>query len=158
VIAREVKARGGPAIVAGDFNDVAWSHTSRLMQRTGGLLDPRVGRGLYNTFDATLPLLRYPLDHIFHTEHFTLAELRRLPFIGSDHFPMSATLCYEPQAIQPQGVPTPRGMTCVNGMKPSKKSDEGIAAGRSWSVSLQFLAPRTDPEKNRLHRQGSVRL
>ncbi len=109
VIARELKARGGPAIVAGDFNDVAWSHTSRLMQRTGGLLDPRVGRGLYNTFHASFPLLRYPLDHVFHTEHFTLAELRRLPFIGSDHFPISATLCYEPQVEQPQGVPTPRG-------------------------------------------------
>jgi endonuclease/exonuclease/phosphatase (EEP) superfamily protein YafD len=123
VIARELKARGGPAIVAGDFNDVAWSHTSRLMQRIGGLLDPRVGRGLYNTFDATLPLLRYPLDHVFHTEHFTLAELRRMPFIGSDHFPMFAILCYEPQASQPQGGPTPRG-------DDRREADEAIEKAR----------------------------
>lgn len=108
VIARELKARGGPAIVAGDFNDVAWSHTSRLLQRIGSLLDPRVGRGLYNTFDATLPLLRYPLDHVLHTEHFTLAELRRLPNFGSDHFPVFAILCFEPHAEQPRGVPTPK--------------------------------------------------
>lgn len=108
VIARELKSRGGPAIVAGDFNDVAWSHTSRLLQRIGGLLDPRVGRGLYNTFDATLPLLRYPLDHVLQTEHFTLAEMRRLPNFGSDHFAMLVALCYEPHGEQPRGAPTPK--------------------------------------------------
>ena len=108
LIAREVKGRGGPVVIAGDFNDVAWSHTSRRLQRIGGLLDPRVGRGLFGTFDARLPLLRYPLDHVFHTEHFTLAGLRRLPAGGSDHFPMLATLCFEPQTEQPRGVPTPK--------------------------------------------------
>ena len=108
LVARELEARGGPAVVTGDFNDVAWSHTSRLLQRLGGLLDPRVGRGLFNTFDATQPLLRYPLDHVLHTEHFTIAELRRLPFFGSDHFPMFAVLCFEPAAGQPNGVPAPK--------------------------------------------------
>lgn len=97
LVAEEVENLGGaPVIVVGDFNDVAWSHTTHLFQRVGGLLDPRVGRGLFNTFDTRSRLLRYPLDHSFATEHFLLAELRRLPAIGSDHFPLLVVLDYNP--------------------------------------------------------------
>jgi endonuclease/exonuclease/phosphatase (EEP) superfamily protein YafD len=99
LVAKEVKELGEvPVIVAGDFNDVAWSHTTHLFQRTGGLLDPRVGRGLMNTFDTRSRLLRYPLDHAFASEHFLLVELRRLPEIGSDHFPLFVVLDYDPDA------------------------------------------------------------
>lgn len=99
LVAKEVKELGGiPVIVAGDFNDVAWSHTTHLFQRTGGLLDPRVGRGLMNTFDTRNRLLRYPLDHVFASQHFFLVDLRRLPDIGSDHFPLFVVLDYDPDA------------------------------------------------------------
>jgi endonuclease/exonuclease/phosphatase (EEP) superfamily protein YafD len=39
VVAREIKARGRPAIVMGDLNDVAWSRTTLMLERIGGLLD-----------------------------------------------------------------------------------------------------------------------
>ena len=32
--------------------------------------------------------MRWPLDHIFHSVRFELVDMERLPFIGSDHFPM----------------------------------------------------------------------
>ena len=79
-----------PAIVAGDFNDVSWSHTARLFGRQGRLNNVRLGRGLYNTFDATSPIMRWPLDHYFVTGEFRMVELERLPRFGSDHFPMYA--------------------------------------------------------------------
>jgi len=110
LVAREVAERGVPALVVGDFNDVAWSHTTRLFQRLGHLLDPRAGRGLFNTFHAQYPLLRYPLDHVFHTRHFNLAGLERLPGFGSDHFPMFAALVFQPDAAPPPaGTPAPKG-------------------------------------------------
>ncbi|MBO0660994.1 endonuclease/exonuclease/phosphatase family protein [Jiella sp. MQZ9-1] len=87
-VARRVEADPLPAVVCGDLNDVAWSHTTRHFQRISRLLDPRVGRGFYNTFDARYPLLRWPLDHLFHDARFDLITMRRLDHIGSDHFPM----------------------------------------------------------------------
>ncbi len=107
-IAKEVGERGDdPVIVAGDFNDVAWSRTTRQFQRIGGFLDPRIGRGIFNTFDTRSFLWRYPLDHIFASRHFLFVELRRLPDIGSDHFPVLAVLEYNPEASVTNKVPEP---------------------------------------------------
>ncbi|MBD3664728.1 endonuclease/exonuclease/phosphatase family protein [Sulfitobacter aestuariivivens] len=77
-----------PCVVSGDLNDVAWSTTTRRFQRLSRLLDPRVGRGFYNTFSATMPWMRWPLDHLFHDAQFRLIEMARERKIGSDHFPM----------------------------------------------------------------------
>ncbi len=103
IVGREVKRRAElPAIVMGDLNDVAWSRTNDLFQHVSGLLDPRVGRGFYNTFHAKFPFIRMPLDHFFHSNHFRLIELKRLPYFGSDHFPVMIALSYEPDAERTQ--------------------------------------------------------
>lgn len=100
--ARKMKGSPHPGIVAGDLNDVAWSHTTRLFQKESGMLDPRVGRGFYNTFHARYPVLRYPLDHVFHGEDFALVDLKRLPSPGSDHFPILVTLNLHAEAAGKQ--------------------------------------------------------
>lgn len=103
IVGKTIRETGPrPTIVAGDLNDVAWSDTSELFLRLSGLLDPRMGRGFYNSYHADHLLLRYPLDHVFHSNHFRLIELQRLPSVGSDHFPMLVELSYEPEAKSEQ--------------------------------------------------------
>ncbi len=92
IVGDHIKDRDESSIVLGDLNDVAWSRTTRLFQRVSGLLDPRVGRKYINTFHAKYPLLRWSLDHIFHSTDFALVEMHRVPFIGSDHFPVYVVL------------------------------------------------------------------
>ena len=104
-IARSVAETAQPVIVTGDLNDVAWSSTTRLFRKISGLLDPRVGRGMFNTFHVKLPFLRWPLDHLFHSAHFTVKHIQRLPSIGSDHFPLFTVLLYEPsEGDQQEGL------------------------------------------------------
>ena len=97
VVARSVADSDQPVIVTGDLNDVAWSATTRLFRKISGLLDPRVGRGMFNTYHAQLPFLRWPLDHLFHSKHFCLRKIERLPPIGSDHFALFAVLNFNPK-------------------------------------------------------------
>lgn len=105
LVAKKVNANSIPTIVMGDLNDVAWSSTTRLFQKISGLLDPRIGRGFFNTYHASYPLLRWPLDHIFHSNHFKLAQIRREEHIDSDHFPIYVELSYD--LIAPLQQPEP---------------------------------------------------
>jgi len=105
LVAKEVKASRLPCIVVGDLNDVAWSYTTDLFTKISGLLDPRIGRGFYNTFHAKMPFLRFPLDHVFCSTDFKLVKMARLENFSSDHFPILLALQYEPAASIEQDEP-----------------------------------------------------
>jgi endonuclease/exonuclease/phosphatase (EEP) superfamily protein YafD len=107
VVGRAAARERDPTIVAGDLNDVAWSRTTRLFQRVSRLLDPRRGRGMFNTFHAGWFFLRWPLDHLFHSDHFRLVSLQRGPAFGSDHFPIVVRLELDPAAQLEQEPPSP---------------------------------------------------
>jgi endonuclease/exonuclease/phosphatase (EEP) superfamily protein YafD len=105
LVGKRVRDARLPVIVCGDLNDVAWSRTTRLFQKVSRLVDPRKGRGFYSTFHARWPGLRYPLDHVFHSDDFRLVALGRLPYVGSDHFPVYVEVSHEPEASAEQDAP-----------------------------------------------------
>lgn len=43
-----------------------------------------------------------PLDHVFHSEDFRLVEMKRMPPVGSDHFPIFIALVYQSDAESEQ--------------------------------------------------------
>ncbi len=94
-----------------------------VLRIAAGLLDPRAGRGLYNSYNANNPLFRYPLDHVFHSKHFKLVRIQRLPDIGSDHFPILIELQYEPEAVAQQEE------------SEIKRGDEELAEGKLRAAS-----------------------
>ena len=107
LVANDIAQRSDePWVVAGDFNDVAWSHTTRLFKRVSGLKDPRIGRSFMGTFIAQYPPLRCPIDHVFLSDCFSISNLSRKRISGSDHFAVLASIAI----LQPIGVtPQPQG-------------------------------------------------
>jgi endonuclease/exonuclease/phosphatase (EEP) superfamily protein YafD len=94
--ARFARKADMPVIATGDFNDVAWSDTSQTFKHVGQYLDPRIGRGFFASFDARKFWLRFPIDQVYVTEDVAVVSIRRLEFIGSDHFPMATTISLDP--------------------------------------------------------------
>lgn len=127
MVGKVVRQEGRAAIVVGDLNDVAWSRTSRLFRRIGGMRDPRVGRGFYPTFNANYPLLRWPLDHLFITPHFQIMQLDLLPDIGSDHLPIFFRLCLAGDAAQRRVSPLPPAGAAGEA---AREHNEGTAENR----------------------------
>lgn len=107
IVGKENRDTSLPFVVFGDLNDVAWSRTNYLFQNISGLLDPRIGRGFYHTFHAVIPLLKFPLDHLFHSNHFRLVDFRCLERFGSDHLPVYIKLSLEHDAKHVQEEPEP---------------------------------------------------
>jgi endonuclease/exonuclease/phosphatase (EEP) superfamily protein YafD len=134
LVALKVKDEKLPVIVTGDLNDVAWSVTTERFRKISGLLDPRIGRRIFSTFDARFPLLRWPLDHLFHSGEFRLIGMKRLKPCGSDHFPVCFELLFcrsekaesEPEAANGDDIAEARDV-----VKEARERDEE-AIGTDW--------------------------
>ncbi len=93
--ALEANGDGMPHVIMGDLNTVPWEHFAGRLKRIGGFGDPRVGRGLFVTWNANSTILKWPLDHVMPGPGWRLARLEVLPTFGSDHLPLLAELCLE---------------------------------------------------------------
>lgn len=86
---------GLPIVVMGDFNVVAWSWTAERFKHHGDFRDPRVGRGIFSSYDAQHPILRFPIDQLYLSEEIDLVVFERTRPVGSDHFPLHARIKFD---------------------------------------------------------------
>ncbi|MDT7951960.1 MAG: endonuclease/exonuclease/phosphatase family protein [Acetobacteraceae bacterium] len=89
-------------LVAGDLNAVPWDDILRRVETIGRVADPRVGRGLFITWNANRTFAKWPLDHLLPGPGITLSRLEVLPPFGSDHRPLLADFCVAKPAASPQ--------------------------------------------------------
>ncbi len=100
-----IRERNMPTIVCGDMNDVVWSRTTRLFKKMTSMIDPRVGRGLFPTYHAKYRFMRFPLDHLFHTEDLFVGKMERSKNFGSDHFGMYYEIHSKKKVATPKTKP-----------------------------------------------------
>lgn len=91
-IAETVANQVSPLIVAGDFNTSPWSPHFRDLLAATGLRNAADGHGWIATWPAWLWPARVPIDHVLIRGPVIAADVRRGPFIGSDHYPLIADL------------------------------------------------------------------
>lgn len=83
----------GPHVVTGDFNATPWSYPFRRLLAETELVNSQGGYGIEATFPADRSfLLRVPIDHLLHSPELVVADRRRGPRMGSDHFPLVVDL------------------------------------------------------------------
>ena len=134
LVALKVREETMPVIVTGDLNDVAWSRTTARFRRISRLLDPRIGRKVFSTFDARYPLIRWPLDHLFHSAEFRLKAMSRLPASGSDHFPVlfDLVLCRTEEAESTPEQANGRDMERARDLVDQARKRDEKPIGSDW--------------------------
>ncbi|QAA81786.1 endonuclease/exonuclease/phosphatase family protein [Aequorivita sp. H23M31] len=102
ITGKKIREEDKPTVVCGDMNDVVWSRTTRLFKKMTGMVDPRVGRGFFPTYNANYFFLRFPLDHLFHTKDLYVGKMIRSNYFGSDHYAMYYEIHHKKNVSTPE--------------------------------------------------------
>jgi endonuclease/exonuclease/phosphatase (EEP) superfamily protein YafD len=81
-------------VILGDLNATPWCPAlQRFTRALPGMRNARAGRGLFLSWPTFLPIfMRIPIDHTLVSDNIAVTDYRIGPDIGSDHFPVIATL------------------------------------------------------------------
>lgn len=90
-VAARAKASLVPMIVAGDFNATPWCAAFQALT-DAGLIDTALGFGVQPTWNAKIPLMRIPIDHVLATSDFAAVRRTVGPNCGSDHYAVEVEL------------------------------------------------------------------
>ncbi len=86
-----------PVVVIGDLNITIFSPVYKQFEQKAKLTNTRQGRGLHGTWPAPLGYVTIPIDHVLFSKGLQSNAFRAGPFVGSDHYPVIASLVYESQ-------------------------------------------------------------
>lgn len=79
-----------PTVLAGDFNMAPWTPRLRRFAEQSGLT---IAASLQGTWPAPLPVpFRIPIDHVMTSPGIRVIDRTVGPAVGSDHYPVIATL------------------------------------------------------------------
>jgi endonuclease/exonuclease/phosphatase (EEP) superfamily protein YafD len=97
-------------ILGGDFNATPWSFPLQRLDRDSGLARrshalPTWPAGQVTKLRWRWPLPLLPIDHLFASQDWRVASLRRGPDLGSDHFPIVAVLVRDAPAAAARTTP-----------------------------------------------------
>ncbi len=88
-----VTARSGDVIVVGDFNATPWSSPFRRLIADTGLHNSQRGYGLELTYPTrSIVPAQVSIDHLLHSDGFTVVNRELGPSMGSDHVPLIVDL------------------------------------------------------------------
>jgi endonuclease/exonuclease/phosphatase (EEP) superfamily protein YafD len=84
-------------IISGDFNSTPWSFALRRQDRWFGLerrthAMPSWPAGTISRFRIPIPAPLLPIDHVYAGKAWRTLDVHRGPRLGSDHYPVVATL------------------------------------------------------------------
>jgi endonuclease/exonuclease/phosphatase (EEP) superfamily protein YafD len=91
-LATLVEDARGPMVIAGDFNTTPWSPFFRELVTTAGLRNAADSHGYIGTWPSWFWPAQIPIDHVLVKGPIAVADIRRGPSIGSDHYPVVADL------------------------------------------------------------------
>lgn len=86
----------GSTVIAGDFNAVAWSHTTEMIEQAS---DTNVVEGLRFSINLPkiipfLPRLMLPIDQVLVSRDLEVFDIFVEKSLGSDHLPIISTIVY----------------------------------------------------------------
>jgi endonuclease/exonuclease/phosphatase (EEP) superfamily protein YafD len=84
-----------PLAIVGDFNITPYSPIFADWLIETGLRDARSGTGVGISWPTFLPILGIPIDHCVVSPELKVADFKRLPRFGSDHYPVLVELTLE---------------------------------------------------------------
>ena len=93
-------------LAAGDFNATPWSRLRTLdeaipaTRRTRAMFTWPTPARAFTPLRLRAPAALAPIDHIYASDDWRVVEVRRGPDVGSDHYPIIATLALQREPAQ----------------------------------------------------------